>query len=222
MILVFDLDDTLYNELSFVKSGFLAVSKYVYEVYSIPIKQSLKFMEKKLKNGRGKIFDDLLINYGIYNKRTVRKCVSVYRQHTPNIKLYPEAKDCLRKFKDYPIYIVTDGNKIVQKNKIIALGLNNKVKSFILTSNYGLKNSKPSPYCFLHICKKEKVKPRQVVYIADNPSKDFFGIKPLGFKTIRLMKNKFKNSKVPQKYEADYKINNLKSLTKEFIIQLSN
>jgi len=218
MIISFDLDDTLYNEYSFIKSGFKAVSKYLFQKYSIPQKESYSFLEKRFTRfGRKQILDEVLKNFNIYSKKNVLMCLSVYRKHKPKIKLYPEANQCLKRFKDFPIYIVTDGNKLVQKNKIKALGLHKRVKGYILTSEYGLKNSKPSPYCFLKICKKEKSKPENLVYIGDNPKKDFVGLKPLGMKTIRVMKSQYKDIKKSKKFEAHYKIDSIKDLTMNFV-----
>lgn len=222
MVLVFDLDDTLYEELTFVKSGFRAVARYLYEQYSIPVQSGMEFMIAKLSSGRGRIFDDLLLHYGIYKKALVRKCVSVYRLHQPEIKLYPEADACLERFRNYPLYIVTDGNKMVQANKIKALGLDKRVKFAYITHRYGIKNAKPSPYCFLKICEREKVTPKEVVYIADNPHKDFVGIKPLGFKTIRILQGQYKNIKLPVTHEADRIIQSLHEINEDLLNKLNN
>lgn len=221
MVLVFDLDDTLYEELTFVKSGFKAVAHYLNEHYSIPVQSGLEFMLAKLSSGRGRIFDDLLIHHGIYKKDLVRKCISIYRLHQPEIKLYPEADACLERFRNIPLYIVTDGNKVVQYNKIKTLGLTKRVGFCYITHRYGIKNAKPSPYCFLKICEREKVTPKEVVYIADNPYKDFVGIKPLGFKTIRIMTGNFKTVELAKKFEAEYRFNSLHELTNNFIKYIS-
>lgn len=221
MILVFDLDDTLYEELTFVKSGFRAVARYLSEQFSVPVQTGLEFMLEKLSSGRGRIFDDLLINYGIYKKNLVRKCVSIYRLHRPEITLYPEADACLERFRDYPLYIVTDGNKVVQQNKIKALGLDQRVKFCYITHRYGIKNAKPAPYCFLKICEREKVTPKEVVYIADNPHKDFVGIKPLGFKTIRVLQGAYREIRLSCDYEADNRIGALDELTEDFLATIS-
>ncbi len=222
MVLVFDLDDTLYEELTFVKSGFKAVANYLDEQYSIPVQSGLEFMLQKISSGRGRIFDDLLICHGIYKKELVRKCVSVYRFHHPVINLYPEADSCLERFRNYPLYIVTDGNKVVQYNKIKALGLEQRVKFVFISHRYGIKNAKPSPYCFLKICEREKVSPREVVYIADNPHKDFVGIKPLEFKTIRVLQGQYKNITLPVTHEADRKIQSLLELNEDLLKYISN
>lgn len=221
MILVFDLDDTLYNELTFVQSGFRAVANYLNEHYSIPVQTGLEFMLAKLSSGRGRIFNDLLTEYGIYKKELVHKCVSIYRLHQPEIKLYPEADACLRRLHNYPQYIVTDGNKLVQANKIKALGLDQRVKYCYITHRYGIKNAKPSPYCFQKICEREKVSPEKVVYIADNPHKDFVGIKPLGFGTIRILQGSYQDLSLTSEYEAEQQIRSLDELTQEFIKRLT-
>lgn len=212
MVIVFDLDDTLYREITFVKSGFQEVAQYLQDSYQVPVKRSFDFMIRKLEEGRGRIFDDLLLEHGTYNKKTVRQCLSVYRRHQPKIQLTPEADDCLRRLRNYPLYIVTDGNKLVQANKIRALELEQRVRFCYVTHRYGVKNSKPSPYCFLKICEREKVSPQDVVYIGDNPHKDFVGIKPLGFKTIRLRNGQYKDVIKPEEFEADYQIKSLNEL----------
>ena len=217
MIIVFDLDEVLYDEKTYVISGFRAVSEFLEKDEAIPKKIIFEYLKRRLKNGRERIFNDLLDNFRIYSQKNLEKCISVYRTHTPKIKLYSDAKDCLKRLKNYPLYIVTDGNKIVQKNKIKALNLENHVKKTILTSNYGLENSKPSTFCFQKICDMEKTSPTNLVYIGDDPHKDFVGLKREGFKTIRLFKGRFKNECLSKEFEADYKIKSLKEINEEFI-----
>ena len=217
MIIVFDLDEVLYDEKTYVISGFRAVSEFLEKDEAIPKKIIFEYLKRRLKNGRERIFNDLLDNFRIYSQKNLKKCISVYRTHTPKIKLYSDAKDCLKRLKNYPLYIVTDGNKMVQKNKIKALNLENHVKKTILTSNYGSRNSKPSTFCFQKICDMEKTSPTNLVYIGDDPHKDFVGLKREGFKTIRLFKGRFKNERLSKEFEADYKIKSLKEINEEFI-----
>ena len=221
MIIVFDLDEVLYDEKTYVISGFRTVSEFLEKDEAIPKKIIFEYLKRRLKNGRERIFNDLLDNFRIYSQKNLKKCISVYRTHTPKIKLYSDAKDCLKRLKNYPLYIVTDGNKIVQKNKIKALNLENHIKKTILTSNYGLRNSKPSTFCFQKICDMEKTSPTNLVYIGDDPHKDFVGLKREGFKTIRLFKGRFKNERLSKEFEADYKIKSLKEINEKFIKKIS-
>ncbi len=210
MILIFDLDDTLYEELSYVKSGFKAVSNYLYDYFKIPVLNSYEYMEKVLDTtGRGKIFDEVLSHYNLNNKKNIKKCLSVYRSHTPEISLADSAKRCLNRFDTLSKYIISDGNKIVQKNKVEALGLNRWIKRNLLTHQYGLKYAKPSPNCFNRISEIEKISADHIVHIADNPHKDFISIKPLGFKTIRVLTGSYKNEILDSCHEAHISINSL-------------
>ncbi|MBD1381927.1 HAD family hydrolase [Metabacillus arenae] len=220
-VLVFDLDDTLYDEKTFVFSGFRAVCDYLEKNFDIPKKESYPLMVEDLnENGRGHIFDNTLKKFNIYSKSIVEKCVTIYRTHQPTITIDPEADKCLTRFSKFPKYIVTDGNKMVQYNKLKALELFNRVKFCFITHRYGIKHAKPSPYCFNKICHIENVKPDQVVYVGDNPNKDFIGIKPLGFKTIRLKKGNYADINLSPAHEANYAIHSLNELTEALIKKL--
>lgn len=222
MVVVFDLDDTLYDELTYVQSGFRAVSGYLCETYHVSPQESYQDMLECLAGGRGHIFDDTLVRFSVYSRQAVRRCLSVYRLHKPDIQLHPEAEECLQRLQHVPVYIVTDGNKLVQKNKLVALGLYDRVKFCFITHRYGIKNAKPSPYCFLKICAKEKVAPQEVIYIADNPRKDFVGIKPLGFRTVRIMQGQHRKVEVSPEYDAEYRIDSLAELTETFLEDVAN
>ena len=222
MIIVFDLDDTLYDEKTYVSSGFRTVAGYLHAAFGIPVQESYVFMmNEEAAKGRGAVFDCLLKNYGVFSKKNVQKCVSVYRAHDPDIRLFSEAEYWFSEYgAQYSVYIVTDGNKLVQERKLRALGILNKIKFCYITHRYGRKNAKPSPYCFQRICQRECVEPAEVLYIGDNPFKDFVGIKPLGFKTVRVLTGAYKNISLAGEYESDYRINDLMELTPSFIGEL--
>jgi putative hydrolase of the HAD superfamily len=220
MVLVFDLDDTLYDEITYVKSGFKAVAAFLHEQFSVDEKKLVQELMKELENGRGSIFDTVLKKHSLFTKKRVKQCITVYRLHKPDIQLSTSGKKCLERFKKYPLYIVTDGNKIVQYNKIKALKVDKMVKQYFITHRYGVHNAKPSAYCFLKICEPEKADPEQVVYIADNINKDFVGIKSLGFKTIQVLTGQYTALKKEKKYHAALKINSLDELTEKLIATL--
>ncbi|MGE6257348.1 HAD family hydrolase [Heyndrickxia sporothermodurans] len=212
-VIVFDLDDTLYDEFEFVKSGFRAVASFLAENFNINETDSFQWMWERLQTqGRGSIFDDLLREYRLYTKKLAKRCLTIYRTHKPKLTLPEESVRCLESLKQYPLYVVTDGNKVVQHNKLQALGLYKIMKHCFVTHRYGIHHAKPSPYCFLNIAKREKVSPNEIVYIGDNPAKDFVGIKPLGFKTIRIMTGQHREKKVTTDYDADYTIQSLNEL----------
>jgi len=213
MILIFDLDETIYDEKDFIFGGFSAVSKYLKNNYGLDDKKTLSFMIKKLKLTRNNIFDSLLNENKIYSAKLIKKCVSIYRHHKPNISIYNDARKFLETFKEIPKYILTDGNKLVQNSKIISLNLDKYFKKCLITHRYGMENSKPSTYCFNKIAQYENVQPNDIVYIGDDPRKDFVNIKKEGFKTIRLLRGSNKNLALESSFEADVVVNNYEELT---------
>ncbi len=213
MIIIFDLDDTLYEEMTFVKEGFKAVSiflkDYLEDKPELIYDELIKIHERE---GRGKIFDHLLEKRNKLKKNIIAKCISIYRYHKPKIKLNDDALCFLKKNKGRPLYLVTDGNKNVQANKVEALNLKRWFSKIFITHRYGIKSAKPSLYCFEKIKDKEKCNWKDLVYIGDNPSKDFVSLKKVEAKTIRVLTGNYSTKLVSEEYDADLKINSLSEL----------
>ncbi len=218
MILVFDMDETLYEERTYVESGFRHVAAFINERFGFPEEVGYRLMMETLEQeGRGKIFDAVLQRFGRLTQTNIQKCVTVYRSHPPRIHLRPDAIRCLDRFHHLSLYVVTDGHKVAQDQKARALGLYQKVRKVFLTHRYGREHAKPSPYCFNKISSLEKTMNRNVVYIGDNPHKDFVGIKPLGFNTIRIRTGVYKDVEMPEAYEAHVDIASLDELTPQLL-----
>lgn len=212
MIYVFDLDDTLYEERQYVKSGYSSVASYLSVTYNLDRDLLFQEMMELFSISRNEVFNRLLDNYKLLTKRLVQKCLSVYRHHKPTLELYSDAKLFLEKNSDKSMYLITDGNKLVQHMKAQSLGLKKYFKKIMLTSNYGLVHAKPSSYCFMFISRLENVHPSEIAYIGDNPNKDFLEIKKLGFKTIRLMRGMYEDEVVNTNYDAHVKIRGYQEL----------
>lgn len=220
MVLIFDLDDTLYEELSYVRSGFRAVAKFINQKYNLGEEKIYSDLYKQVLKSRNNVFNIIFKNYKIESKSLINKSLMVYRNHTPQISLFPDAISCFKRFSDVKKFVVTDGNKIVQSNKCKALKLENTIEKCIITHRYGIKNAKPSPYIFIMLSKKLEVPASQIIYIADNPHKDFIGIKTLGFKTVRVKRGMFCNVILDKSHEADITINALDELTDNLLKKL--
>jgi putative hydrolase of the HAD superfamily len=221
MVLVFDMDDTLYEEAAYVRSGFMAVA----ESLSPTLGKSAKLLAGEMMElfqqlGRGKVFDSLLGRYGKVSRRLVQQCVSCYRLHEPEIQLHQAGSNCLHRFRHLPLYVVTDGNKKAQAAKVRALDLESKVEKVFITHRYGLRHAKPSPHCFRIIQKLERVPASRILYVGDNPAKDFVGIRPHGFRTLRVLTGPHSMAKARPGHDAEFHVNSLNELTSEFLKQL--
>jgi putative hydrolase of the HAD superfamily len=214
MIIVFDLDDTLYDEKKFVYSGFTEVANWISMMSNNSSIQIFDYMVNDLAvNGRGTVFNNALEKYFQKNVKNIRKCVSIYRLHKPNIKLDTDVVELLLELRNnYKLYIVTDGNKIVQNNKIKSLDVEKYIEKAFITYRYGLKASKPSLKCFEIIKNLEKVNWIDLVYIADNPKKDFVNLNKVNAITIRVLQGDYAFVEAKEDYDAKFKIDKLTDL----------
>ena len=211
--ILFDLDDTLYNEKQFVKGGFKAVSLYISERCNISknafYQTLLKILEKK---GRGHTFDIALKKFGLYKKELVTKLVQIYRNHKPQLFLYPDAYIVLSKLKNYKLGLITDGNYRVQRKKVQALEIKDFFDVIIFTNCYGKEKQKPNLFPYQKAIEKLGVKPTETIYVGDNPYKDFIGAKKVGISTIRVLRGEYKDVRPDKTFEADYEVRNLREI----------
>lgn len=214
MIPIFDLDDTLYAEKSYVESGFRTVAKELEKLFGWPNQTSFDYMLAILEyEGRGTVFNRLLEANGVMSYKLVRHCINTYRHHLPSISLLPEALCVLDDLTKRP-YLVTDGHKIVQRNKVKALGIEAFFKRIYITHRYGIRYAKPSIYCFDLIRKRERCKWSDMFYVGDNPEKDFVNLNIIGVHTIRVKTGRYAADVAKPGFEAKYVINSLDNLYK--------
>ena len=219
MILIFDLDDTLYDEMSFVRSGLRAVASFGETSFGWNSEHSFEFMENHLLHfGRGKVFDDWLQLHGAHSLTRISTCVRIYRHHRPNIALYPKASQVLTQFVQlFPLYLVTDGHKVVQQNKIEALKIMSLFKRTFVTHRFGIRNAKPSLHCFEKIRHAEQCDWSKIVYVGDNPEKDFVNLNRQGALTIRVSTGSYASVSARPGYDAQLTIPDLSYLTETIL-----
>lgn len=208
MIVAFDLDDTLYRELDFVESGFRAVASHVAEEFGIHSNAAYAVMRHSLEeHGRGRQFDDLLHHLGAFTVKRRNKLVQVYRRHTPRLHLPDASRSTLDALgTSHQLFLVTDGNTIVQANKVTALDLWQRFEHVYLTSRYGRAATKPSTKVFELMLRRTGNTPDQLVYIGDNPAKDFIGVRQLGGHTIRVLTGPYATVRASSEFDADHHV----------------
>jgi putative hydrolase of the HAD superfamily len=212
MFLIFDLDDTLYPERTYVESGFRAVSEHLQRLYGWSASASYDHMIRTLDEaGRGAVFDRLLQEHRAWSRTRVAGCINVYRQHRPVLALYPEAAALLPQLAG-PLYLVTDGHKLVQQRKVEALGIERWFSKTYLTHRFGVRHAKPSIYCFERIRERERCGWSDMVYIGDNPAKDFVNLNQLGVRTVRVLTGVHKEVTAQSGCDARHTIQDLSQL----------
>ncbi|MEN3324135.1 HAD family hydrolase [Mariniflexile soesokkakense] len=185
-IIVFDLDDTLYNEIDFLKSAYKEISSFLSNRINISSKLILSQMLDWYNDGLN-VFDNIIKTYRLENL-TVHDLIYVYRNHKPEIVLTYSSRKLLDniKSKTYKQGLITDGRSIQQRNKISALGLSEYFDDLIISEEFG--SEKPCMNNYQHFIEKYGDS-YDYVYIADNISKDFISPNILGWTTICLLDN---------------------------------
>jgi putative hydrolase of the HAD superfamily len=113
--------------------------------------------------------------------------VEVYRRHSPRIRLLPGCGELLSRLHgSYKLGIITDGLPEVQKRKVRALGLEQRVDRIIYTWEHGAEQQKPHPRAFSLMMDYLDSKPSNTVYIGDNPQKDCRGAHSVGMKYVQV------------------------------------
>ena len=212
-ILIFDLDDTLYPEHSYVDSGFQAVATHLQAQRGWPAADSLTFMKQVLqREGRGFVFNRLLALHGEMRRSAVVDCVKVYRHHVPEISLIDSVRYLLARLAP-PLYLVTDGHKLVQQRKVQVLGIEPLFAKVFITHRYGVRHAKPSIHCFELIRTRERCDWVDMVYVGDNPAKDFVNLTPLGVRTVRVLTGEHRFVEAEPGHDALHSIDNLEKLS---------
>lgn len=190
-VVCFDLDDTLYKEVDYLKSSYKAIATYAAECccgcYNSPIVLSAKAYDVMLaayKEGHN-AFEQLNAFLGI--DLPISEYLQIYRMHKPNISLSEDVVSVLNQLKSSGciIGLITDGRSVQQRNKVESLGLNRWItdEDIVISEEFG--SEKPA-YANYEYFMKRYTCCRDFTYIGDNLKKDFVAPNALRWQTICL------------------------------------
>ncbi len=206
------MDDTLYDEIDYYRSGFTVVSRQVAGDFGLKDKVVFEALWEIFNSGNhNTAFDAAAEKLGIvFDKSYIEKLIDIFRNHNPDIVLPSESRAVLEGLKGrYKLGLITDGYLPAQELKVKALGLEKFFDCIIYTESLGRDFWKPSPAGFEKLLARLNVSAEQCVCVADNLRKDFLAPNKLGFKTIMVVrKNRLHLGQAPSKeavphYEID-------------------
>jgi putative hydrolase of the HAD superfamily len=182
---IFDLDDTLYSEKEYVRSGYRQVARCVPSVERAEEKLWQFFLDKK------PAIDELLTTEGIFDDATRAACVRAFRSQMPDDLHFYEGVDAMLtslREQGYRLGIITDGRVEAQSAKIKALGLEQRVDKIIITDSLGgVEYRKPCPKSYMLMKEAFQTEYAEMVYVGDNLKKDFIACEQLGIRAIHLV-----------------------------------
>lgn len=184
---VFDLDDTLYPEREYIRSGFRAVGRWAEGRLGLSepiVRAELQaFFDADF---RGDTFQWWLSEQGL-PESLLADMVLVFRTHTPQIALSPDTQRILDELKPrYRLGLVTEGRRENQQAKFHALGLERWISAVVILGEEDRPEWKPSRKPFDRVLGMLSVAGGEAVYVGDNPGKDFRGAREAGMATVRI------------------------------------
>lgn len=175
---IFDLDDTLYSERQYVRSGYKKIAEFLGR------EDATDKLYGYFETGKAAI-DEYLAE--IFESEKKAECLKIYREQIPEIELYEGVVELIQdlKVKGCKVGIITDGRPEGQKNKIKALGLDKLIEDIIITDELGgTQFRKPCDIAFRIMQNRWRLPYEQIVYVGDNPNKDFQAPRQLGMRSL--------------------------------------
>jgi putative hydrolase of the HAD superfamily len=209
---VFDIDDTLYLERDYIRSGFDDVGRWVETELGFA-----GFFDRcwyAFQSGvRARVFDVVLAAQAGADPDVIRSLVDRYRSHTPSIALLPDAEDALGRLAGrYRLAGLSDGPLTSQRAKVQALGLTGRLDPIVFTDELGRASWKPAPDGFRLIEARLGYAGPAYCYVADNPAKDFRGPSELGWRTVRVRRGAGLHHDEPSGPDVDVEVGDLSSI----------
>ncbi|USD17464.1 HAD-IA family hydrolase [Priestia megaterium] len=223
---IFDLDDTLISERKYIESGYKHIACLLSaqgigtqdNVYNM----LLNLFQESSINVFNRLFESLNISY---TASDIRNLVNEYRNHFPTINFFDDVVPCLNelKRKGFKLGIITDGYASSQKAKLNSLSASTYFNEIIVTDELGREYWKPHQKPFEMIREKLQIEYEEMIYIGDNPEKDFYISNIYPIKTIRInRKGVYQNREYMDGIREHYSIKNLESflilLDKDIIV----
>lgn len=203
-VVAFDLDDTLFRERDFCRSGFNFLcnpEKYVVlAIPDYPSPQALlalsEEMDRELTGRRNpfvpfeNFFKQLALKNGLeWNLQTH---INAYRNHHPDsLKFSEGVEETLEKLREAGVRmaLVTDGRSGTQRRKIEALKLSRYIaQEMILISEETGHEKLSSKEMFAEIVRFYP-EASGFLYVGNNPKKDFYQPNLLGWTTLQVPYN---------------------------------
>ncbi len=188
--LVFDLDDTLYPERDFAMSGFRAAARWAQS--ELGLEGLDRDMTRLLDGGHlGALFGlALKARLPAHTEAQLAAFIEAYRTHRPVLALYDDARVALDHWGALgPLGLITDGTPALQQSKVKALRIADRFREIVYTHGLGGRAfAKPHPAAFERIEQVFGASGQDLVYVGDNPAKDFVAPNARGWITVQIVR----------------------------------
>jgi putative hydrolase of the HAD superfamily len=184
----FDLDDTLYAQSDWLQGAWAAVA-----ARAAPDGVDEQAMRRALGeitsegSDQGRIIDRALDRVGAPHV-PVEPLVETFRRYDAHVlEPFPGVRAGLTRLAAHvPLGLVSDGDPMIQRSKLQALGLVDAFHVIVWSDEHGRRHRKPDPLPFRRAVDLLGVDAAETVYVGDRPDKDVAGATAAGLVAIRV------------------------------------
>jgi HAD superfamily hydrolase (TIGR01549 family) len=185
-VILFDLDDTLYPEMDYLKPAFAAIGHFFEKKHALNAQQVEDFLTTTFtKYGRQNLFNQCFNHFkeeikgkkrenteGVLSENIfVEQCLNILRtvQIREKIRFYPFVYEVIPQLikQGKQIFIITNGNIIQQKNKVKHLDWDS-IDTYITVIFANQFAPKPSPKVFTEFLEPNfSLKNKRILFVGD-------------------------------------------------------
>lgn len=190
-VICFDLDDTFYKEIDYLKSAYREIAEYAAgqctgcsDSVNILANKAYNRMLDSYYKGQNAFVE---LNKFLGLELPISDYLYIYRNHKPKIALSEDIVRTLEALKTEGVRIglITDGRSVQQRSKIEALGLGRWIENedVVISEDFG--SEKPALANYEYFMKRYP-ECHDFTYVGDNLNKDFIAPNSLGWQTVCL------------------------------------
>ena len=193
---LFDLDDTLYEQSQWLDGAWRAVAGVgAPGIDESALLETLRLVAAE-GSDRGGIIDRALARLGRADV-PVAPFVEAFRRFQPSkLTPYPGVDECLAALAAVvPLGLVTDGDPVLQASKLDALGLAHRFSVVVYSDELGGRAArKPAAAPFAAALTELGVAAHAAVYVGDRPDKDVAGAIAAGMRAVRVLTGEYRGA----------------------------
>ena len=184
--IIFDLDDTLYEEANYYQSGFKAAANLLSVANVGSFESNFDLLKSLHAVERDFVFDRAQQKLA-FHETLIPSLIEAFYTAQLSLSFYPGVEKTLLLLRErFRLGIITDGHAEIQKKKISALSAHDYFDHILITDEYGRSFWKPNTAAFKLACDTLQVNASESVFVGDNPTRDIAGANTSGLYSIRI------------------------------------
>lgn len=216
--IVFDLDDTLYEKAAWLIPAIEFAARKMGFDAERATGIAYNYVQDRGCADAG-IYNDVLLGCGQSDSAlNIRAFVSLVNQFTPaphSLPLQPGGLNALIELhRHYRLGLIADGPVAAQRAKVAGLGITQFFYAVVFSDSIdGIRSRRPDPRPYRLLAAELGLRPPQILFVADNPLKDFKQARLLGFRTARVLTGEYSKLDYPsQEHAAECEISSISRL----------